>query len=189
MAKKLVLMVCLFSLIGLSTAPAQEEPIGRMFKAEPVKVYIKDVVNQSGQDQITPASFKKELVDSLHERRAMKFEVVDNPAGSDIQVAAVITKYQYLEKGPIKFSPGVETMLLDAAATMTENYVEMSVDYTVTDTKTNKELWRHTISEYIKKKMTPEESIPLIYDVETRAFVWKCFGKARLRDSNEDKVL
>ena len=189
MVKKLILALCIFSFIGLTAAFAQDEPIGRMFKTEPVKVYIKDVVNQSGQSQITPEAFKKALEQSLHQRRAIKFEIVNNAADSDIQVTAIINKYQYLVKGPLKPSPGIETTLLDAAATMSANYVEMTVDYSVTDTKSGKELWKHTVNEYIKKKMTPEESIPLIYDVVTRTFVWKCFGKAGLRDSTRHDMM
>jgi hypothetical protein len=189
MVKKLILAFCMFSLLGLTSALAQEEPIGRMFKTEPVKVYIKDVVNQSGQAQITPESFKKALEQSFHKRRAIKFEIVNTPAESDIQVTTVIDKYQYLVKGPFKPSPGVDTMLLDAAATMTENYVEMTVDYSVTDTKSGKELWKSAISEYIKKKMTPEESVPLIYDTVTRTFIWKCFGKASLKTNNKDEAM
>lgn len=67
--------------------------------------------------------------------------------------------------------------------------VYIKVEYTVTDTKSGKTLWKDTVKEYIKKKMTPEESIPLIYDVVTRAFVWRCFGKANLNDSNRSVVM
>ena len=189
MVKKIVSAFCLIFFVGLSLSLAQEESIGSLFKNKindkiPVKVYIKEVINQSGQNQIMMEDFKKELEQSLHQRRSIKFEVVNSPAESDIQMSVVIKSYQYLEKGPLKPSPGIETTLLDAAATMTENYVEMAVEYTVVDTKTNKLLWKGAINEYLKKKMTPEESIPLIYDVVTRTFIWKCFGKANLRERN-----
>ena len=104
-------------------------------------------------------------------------------------MSAVIKKYQYSEKGPLKPTPSIGTTLLDAAATMTENYVEMVVEYTVFDTKSDKELWKDTVSEYIKKKMTAIESVPLICDVVTRTFIWKCFGKANLKDSNHHDAI
>lgn len=192
MMKKSVLLLCLMFFAGVSMGLAQEETIGSLFKdrgQNPVKFYIKEVINQSGQSQIATEIFKKELEASFHERRSLKFKAVNSPAESDIQISAVIKSYQYLDKGPLKPSIGVGTMLLDAAATMTENYVEMAVECTVIDTKSDKTLWSKTISEYIKKKMTPEESIPLIYDAITRAFVWRCFGKANLRDSNRQLVM
>ncbi len=187
MVRKLVSVFCMLFFVGLSLGLARGETIGSLFNDKindkiAVKVYIKEVINQSGQNQIMPEIFKKELEASLHQRRSIKFEVVNSPAESDIEMSALIKSYQYLEKGPLKPSMGIETTLLDAAATMTENYVEMAVEYTVVDTKSNKALWKNTISEYIKKKMTPEESIPLIYDVVTRTFIWKCFGKANLRE-------
>ncbi|MFA5144265.1 MAG: hypothetical protein WC522_08925 [Candidatus Omnitrophota bacterium] len=181
MVKKLVVVFCLIAFSGLAAAFAQEEPIGRMFKTEPVKVYIKEIQNQSGQNTVTPEILRKALEQSLNQRRAIKFQVVKTPAESDVQIAAVITKYQYLERGPFKPNPGIGTMLLEAAATASHNYVELAVDYTVTDARGEKQLWQKTISEYIKKNMTPDESIPLICDAGTRAFVWKCFGKASLK--------
>lgn len=194
MIKKLVSVLCLLSFTGLSLGLAVEGTIGGLFndnvdKKIPVKVYIKEIINQSGKSQIAPEIFKKELIQSLHERRSLQFKVVDNPAESDIQMAIAIKNYQYLERGPLKPSIGVETTLLDAAATMSENYVEMAAECTVIDTKTEKVLWKNMINEYIKKTMTPEESVPLIYDVVARAFIWKCFGKANLKDSNSRSVM
>lgn len=143
----------------------------------PVKAYLKDFANQSGQSQIIPEEYKKILESALLNRKAVKFEIVKSPELSDVQISGVIKKYQYLERGPMKVSPGAGTMLLDMAATATHNYVEMEVEFTITDTKTNKALWKDTVSAYIKKVMTPEESVPLIYDKISRNFLWKSFGK------------
>lgn len=194
MVKRSIFLLCLVFFAGVSLCLAQEEAIGFLFKDKiedniPVKVYINETVNQSGQPQIMTADFSKELTASLHERRSIRFEVVGTPAESDIQISPVIKNYQYLEKGPFKPSPSVGTLILDAAATMSENYVEMAVEYTVSDTKSGNVLWKDTISEYNKKKMTAEESVPLIYDAVTRAFVWRCFGKANLKDSNRQTVM
>lgn len=194
MMKRMVVLLCLLSFAGSSMGFAADEPIGWLFKKKiedkvPVKVYIKEVVNQSGQNQVMPEVFKTELVNSLHERRSIKFEVVNTPDESDIQIAALIKSYRYMDRGPFKLSPGVDTMILDAAATMTENYVDMAVEYTVADTKSGKELWKGNINEYIKQKMTAEESTPLIYDVVARTFIWKCFGKANLRESKSHDLM
>ena len=110
-------------------------------------------------------------------RKSTKFEVVKTPEESDVQVATVIKKYQYMERGPIKPTPGIATTLLDCAATALENYVEMSVAILVTSTKTGDTLWKDDLNPYIKKKMSPEESISYISDKVASHFVWKCFGK------------
>jgi hypothetical protein len=185
---------CMISFVCCAMGLASEETIGWLFKDKindkvPVKVYIKDIVNQTGQGQITSEAFKKELEASLHERRSIRFIVVNNVSESDIQMIANIKDFKYMEKGIFKPTPGIATTLLDAVATMTENYVEMTVEYTVIDTKSDKMLWNHTINEYIKKRMTEEECIPLIYDAVTRTFVWKCFGKANLRESDRHNAM
>ena len=194
MVRKLASVICMLAFIGVSLGVAGAETIGWLFNDKiedniPVKVYIKEVINQSGQNQVIPDAFKKELAVSLSERRSIKFEVVDRPAESDIEVSALIKSYQYMERGPFKPNPGIGTMVLEAAATATQNYVEMAVEYTVSDTKSGKTLWRNTVNEYLKKNMTPEESVPLIYDAVARAFVWKCFGKANLKDSNRPNTM
>lgn len=177
MLKKMTSAIFAFSFVWMSLAFAQGEPIGSLFKGkQPIKVYIKEVLNESGQDQVTPELFKKTLQESLLNRKLLKFEITDNPAESDIQVAVLIKKYRYAERGTVKPIPGI-SMIFDAAAAMTENYAEMSAEYTVTDTESNNVLWHSTVNENLKKVMTPEESVPLICNKIARTFVWKCFGR------------
>lgn len=179
MVKKAIFIVSVFCIICSGQAYAKDATIGHLFEGKsPVKVHVSSVTNESGQNQISADLFKKALEDSLNGRKAVDFDTVNDPAVSDIQVTAVIKKYQYLEKGPFKPSAGVATMLADAAATATSNYAEMEVLYTITDAKTGKVLWTDDVNEYIKKIMTPAESIPLIYDKVTRAFISQCFGHA-----------
>lgn len=179
MVKKAILAICVLCFMCLGQVYAKGITIGRLFEGKsPVKVHISSVTNESGQSHIPVELFKKTIEDSLNGRKAMDFDTVNDPALSDIRIAAIIKKYQYLDRGPFKPSPGIGTMLADAAATATSNYVEMEVLYTITDAKTGKVLWADDISEYIKRAMTPEESIPLIYDKVARTFVSQCFGCA-----------
>jgi len=168
------MLCCVWSSLSLAS---NAELASLINTKNPVKAYIKEFTNQSGQNQIIPEEYKKSLESALLNRKAVKFEIVKSPELSDVQISGVIKKYQYLERGPMKVSTGVGTMLLDMAATATHNYVEMEVAFTIIDTKTNKSLWEDTVSAYIKKVMTPEESIPLIYDKISRNFLWKSFGK------------
>jgi len=143
----------------------------------PIKVFLKDFVNESGQNQIKPEDFKAAVEKSMLNRKSVKFEIVKDPAASDVQVSAVIKKYEYLVRGPLRLTPSTGTAVLDMAATATQNFVEMYAQFIVTDTKTNNILWNDKISEYKKKIMTPGESIPIIYDKVARTFLWKSFGK------------
>ena len=135
--------------------------------------------NESGQNQIIPEDFKKSIENALLNRKSVKFEIVETPEASDLQISGVIKKYTYMERGPMKTGFGLGGMLLDVAATATQNYVEMQAEFTVTDSKTNKILWKDTIGSFLKKLMTAQESVPLVCDKVSRDFLWKCFGNPK----------
>lgn len=177
MLKKVILAICLLSFTGFLPVFAQQKPLGLLFRdKQPIKAYIKEVINESDEDQVSTEAFKESLRQSLLDRKLVKFEIADNPAQSDIQISIVIKEYQYLERGPLKPIPGL-SIIFDAAASLTENYVKMAAEYTVVDTESDKILWHGIVTESLKKSMTPEESIPLICNKLSRTFVWKCFGR------------
>jgi hypothetical protein len=183
MLKKALASAFVICSIASYQAFAEDGTIGHLFKDKPaVKVYVKDVSNESGSTNITAEAFKSILEESLANRKAMTFRIVSDPAESDIRISAVIKKFQYLKKGPFKPSIGIQTTLLDAAATMTENYAEMAVGFIVTDTKNDKVLWKADVDDYIKKLMTAECSTVLMCDKIARGFIWQCFGKANRRE-------
>ena len=142
-----------------------------------IKIFIHEPDNESGQSRVIRDVFKKALESALVNRKSVKFEIVKTPEESDVQIFSLIKSFQYMEKGPLKPTPGIGTTLLDAAATMTENYVEMAAEFVVKQTATGVILWKDVLTPYIKKKMEPEESVPLISDKIAGHFVWKCFGK------------
>ncbi|MDD5422871.1 MAG: hypothetical protein WC592_00700 [Candidatus Omnitrophota bacterium] len=146
-------------------------------KGNPIKVFMKDFVNESGQNQLVMGELEKTVEKSLLARKAVTFHIAKTIEQSDICISCTVKKYQYLEKGPLKFSPSPQAMLLDAAASATENYVEMDAEFVIADSRTNKTLWKDTIGFYEKKVMTPAESTPIIYDHVARRFLWKSFGK------------
>jgi hypothetical protein len=84
-----------------------------------------------------------------------------------------------MERGPLKPTLSLETAAIDAVATSTQNYADMNVAFTIVDTKTGKTLWQGDVYDYLKKTMTEQESLPLIYDKVARKFVVKSFGKAK----------
>jgi hypothetical protein len=143
----------------------------------PIKVFVNNFTDESSHGLVKPGEFKTELEKSLANRKSIKFEIMSDPSNSDIQISGIIKKLQYLERGPMKFTPSIQGVLLDAAATASLNFVEMEVHFIITDTKTKKILWDRMVNEFKKRAMTPEESVILIHDKMARTFLWKSFGK------------
>lgn len=142
-----------------------------------IKVYVKDFVNESGQGQILAADFKKALENTIANRKSVKFELVLSPGASDVQISGVIKKYLYSEADPITSFAGPTALLVDAVTT--ENYAELVVDFTVTDTKSGGVLWEKSMKSFVKHTMTPAQSIPMVYEKLSRDFLWKSFGKRK----------
>jgi hypothetical protein len=141
---------------------------------QPISIFFKDFSNESGQPQIIPAEFMNEIRKAFVERRSVSFVIAKTLQDSDMVVSAAIKSYQYLEKDPVKPSLSF-IMALDAATT--ENFAEISADFTVTDAKNGSVLWKETVTSYVKKMMTPAQSLPLVYDKLARHFVSKAFGR------------
>jgi hypothetical protein len=180
--KKIMLFAIILCCAASSGFCSQEEPIGGLFRDKKViNVYIDQVSNASGESLITIEDFKAIIEASLLKRKSMTFRLVGAADQSDIQISSKIEKFQYLVRGPLKPTIGLQTTLLDAAATATMNYVEMLATFTVIDTKSGNILWSDGVGGYLKKVMTPEESVPMISDKVSREFIWRCFGKANFR--------
>lgn len=143
----------------------------------PIKVFIGNFTNESGKDKIKGEEFKGVFEDVTLNRKSVKFVIVNDPSDSELTISGVIKQFQYLDKGPMKLTPSAWGMALDAAASATQNYVEMEVDFTVAKTKTGEVMWKGPIYDYKKKIMTHEESIPIAYNEVARLFFERSFGK------------
>ena len=173
-----LLIICAFSVSMISAVSADE--ISRLLESKkPIRVFVKGFANESGQGNVSVEDFKKTVEVSLRNRKSVIFQLVKNVEESQIQIAGIIKQCQYLKRGPFKPSPSIAGLLLDAAATATENYADMVAEFTIIDSKTGDTLWKRDIGVYIKKLMSQAESIPLIYDKTARAFIWRSFGKLR----------
>ena len=165
-------------LVGQSCAFAEGGDLSYLTKQKrQIKVFLQNFVNESGQNQVSVEDFKKAMEMALLNRKSVIFAIVKTPAESDVQVSGIIKKYQYLKEDPIKPTASAAVLILDAATT--ENFVEMEADFKVVDTKSGKIEWEDKVSTYIKKMMTPGESIPLIYEKLSRNFLAKSFGKPK----------
>lgn len=140
----------------------------------PIKVFLGEFSNMSGRTEISTDSFRNEVEKALKNRKSVSFVMVKNPKESDIQVSGAIKGYQYLEKDPIKPSLSF-IMAIDAVTS--ENYAELSVEFTVVNTATGSVMLKEDITGFVKRTMTPAESVPLVYDKLARKFVADSFGK------------
>jgi hypothetical protein len=179
MLRKALLFVLMSVFAVSAPASAGTVDISRQIeKRDAVKIYISGISNGSGQNQISADAFKKVLESSIINRRSVKFQIVSDPASSDFQVSAVIKKYAYSKTDPVNtYGAGSAGLILDAVTT--ENYAEMGVDFTVTSTRSGKNVWNENVFDYVEHTMTPEQSIPLVYDKVARRFLWKAFGKGK----------
>ena len=178
MARKALFICFIITLAAWTAASAATVDISRWIeKREAIKIYISGVTNESGQSQINADNFKKVLESSIRNRRSVKFEVVTDPLISNFQISAVIKKYSYSKTDPINSFTGVPALALDALTT--ENYAEMSADFTITSTKTGNIVWKDNVFDFVEHMMTPEESTSMVYDKTARKFLWKAFGKGK----------
>lgn len=174
-----VVLVLALAVTICGIAAASEENLSYMTNSgKPVKVFIASFTNESGQGQIMPEAFKKAFETAVAKRGGGRsFEITSDPASSQVQISAIIKKYLYSKTDPITSFASPSAVALDAMTT--ENYVTMDVEFTVVDSKTSKVLWQKKTSDFVKHTMTPEESIPMIYDKVSRTFLWKCFGRPK----------
>jgi hypothetical protein len=170
-------IVALFLLQGPSPAAASADLTYLINNRDTIRVYLDGFTNESGQDRIRADVFKKAVEKAMVNRKAVSFDVVSAPESSDVRVSCAITKYLYSKTDPVTSYGGPLALALDAATT--ENYVEMTADFTVTETGTGKILWKDSVKSFLKHTMTPEESVPMIYEKLSRDFLWKSFGKKR----------
>lgn len=178
MVRKALFVCFIVMLTACGIAAAETVDISRWLdRGDPVKIFISGVTNESGQAQVVAYDFKKTLESSFKNRRSIKFEIVNDAATSDFQIAAVIKKYAYSETDPINSVAGPSALLLDAVTN--ENYVELGVDFTITSTKGGNIVWEDNVFDYVEHMMTPAESIPMVYDKAARRFLWKAFGKGK----------
>lgn len=172
-----IVLSALACMLPCSASWAKDELAYLVKDNSPVKVFVAGFVNESGQNQILPEEFKVSFENTLLNRKSVSFMVVNNINESDVRISGIIKKYLYSKTDPITTYASPSGLLLDAVTT--ENYCEMNVEFTVTDTRAAKVVWKKEVSTFIKRTMTPDESIPLIYDKVSRNFLWKSFGKPK----------
>ena len=175
--KRLIVLAvsALFILIS-SVSNAGSIDVSRILKnKDSISVHVSGFADDTGGTRISANDFKQSFEAALLKRKSIKFEIAKNHEASDIEISGTIKKYQYLASDPVTTFASPTGLLLDAMTT--ENYVTMETEFQVVETRTRQTIWKDRVSAFLKRKMTKDESVPLIYDKLSRTFLWKCFGK------------
>lgn len=164
------------ALIGLGPSLAADDNLSYLAKdGQHIRVFLKEFSNESGQTQISPEDFKNSFETAMLRRKAVTFDIAKNADASDIQISCAIKKYLYSKTDPITSFGNSALVILDAITI--ENYAELTGEFTVVGTKTGKVIWKDSVKAFVKRTMTPKESMPLVCEKLSRAFLTKSFGK------------
>ena len=123
------LLIVFMSLLLVSNLNAKEENLYKMFKGYPkIRVFLKDVTNETGEPSITEAAFRKIFKESLEKRKEIRFESVASQGDSDVVITARIKQYTFKEKAaPRPFS----SITLVADTVEPKSAAKIVIDYEV----------------------------------------------------------
>ena len=140
-----------------------------------IKVYLGNF--QSVTDNISPSQFKQVLKDIITARNKENFEFTSDRQNADIAVDADLFFYRYLEDDPVDhFAGGTYGLVADVL--VSQNYVQIKVDFTVTRVKDGKRLWhRKEGISVTETNMPEEESISKVLQETSKRFIFLCFGR------------
>jgi len=127
----LILVLCFLSSTGMAA-----DNLYHKFANDPeIKVYLKEVKNESGEEDVDAKTFEKVFKEELTERLAMKFVSVEKQDEADVAISATIKNYAFTEKAMPSFM-GVYSLAADATAPKSQ--AVLTVDYVVMDAKTGR---------------------------------------------------
>ena len=147
----------------------------------PVHVYIGEVINSSGNNQISTRDFRAALKKAFENRKSANFIVVKTPQEADISIAGEIIEYDYREIDPLDMAVGWPALLMDSLDE--SNYVALRVKYVVGDSqKQGRILWSKVLHPSITEENIPEETcLDDLLRVAAEQVVSKCFRRPRTR--------
>ncbi|MEA3328610.1 MAG: hypothetical protein U9Q08_02605 [Candidatus Omnitrophota bacterium] len=175
-------MICLTLVFVLSLclqvdSAARYETLYHLVKTgRVVKVWIGEIMNSTGNREITSERFAAVLKNALEKRKSANFVLVNNTRDADICINADIEKYDYRKVDPIDNAIGWPALAMDAM--IKENYVALRVKYIVKDPKKGRVIWSKTLRPSVTKLDMPEEGcLPLVLAEAGRVFLSHCFKR------------
>lgn len=136
----------------LLSSMAYSENLHRRFKDSPlVKVFLKDVRDDSGNPAVSVEDYRRIFRETLDDRVNMKFRAVDSDAEADVVVEADIKSYAFSEKPLPRFYSAYAVV---ADVTAPKSSGKIVVDYRVKEPSSGKMLLHF-------RSFTTEQSMPM----------------------------
>ena len=127
----LVLVFCFLS----GYCMAVDNLYHRFSEKSEIKVYLKDVKNESDAKEVDIKIFKKIFKEELGQRIAMNFVSVETQDEADVAVSATIEKYAFTEKALPNF---LSLYALAADSTAPKSQADLVVSYVVRDARSDR---------------------------------------------------
>jgi len=158
--KTIVILIALCCMV--SSVYAASDNLYEQYKGMPeIKVYLKEVTNDTNDPHVNIKAFEKVFKDSLSKRINMNFVSVDNPKEAAVMVTAKIKKYAFTEKAkPSMF--GAAAFVADTATP--KSAAKLVVDYKIISPTNDKVLLEY-------KNFTTDERRPQADMLDANAFV------------------
>lgn len=139
-----------------------------------------EVKDSTKEHEVDPKLVKSEIEEALKNRKSITFELTPDAMGAMILVSIDVDEFYWTNHDPVDQISGAATIAYDIATV--EDYARLQANITVTDVKTQKELWKkHVMATITKKPMSRKDSIPLIANTLAKVFIKECFSKRRSR--------
>ena len=162
----------LFTLVSLIALVMAFPPAGKCARVEslyewllekehPVKTYVSDVTDSSGQAQECIALLKSNLEEMLATRKKISFTVVPDKASADIIMDSDIVEFFWTDTDPVDDITGIVPILLDAA--IKEHYGRLTVVFTITDAVRGRQVWKRKLKATITgNEITPDNAAEML---------------------------
>lgn len=176
--KTLVLGLSVVLAASSSAHALQEKSLYDRFKGKSVKVYVAPVEDATAEKVVSTDLLKTQLEAALKARRSISFALVPTPEEADITISASISEYLWTDSDPIDMLIGIGGTAMDAA--VTEDYARLQANFTVTNVKSSRPLWKERVMATVTKKpMSQTDSIPLVAEGLAQQFVQTAFAKTK----------
>ena len=145
-------------------------------KDRPIKAYVAEVTDSSGQAGGCIPLLKKDTEEMLASRKRIQFVLAPDKKEADIIMDCDITEFFWTDTDPVDDITGIGPILLDSA--MKESYGRLTCVFTITDAQTGKVLWESKLKATITGNHITSENAAVmlsdrIMDVLTRGAMTK----------------
>lgn len=125
-------------------------------KSQPVKAYVADVTDSSGQGAECIPVLKKDMEEMLASRKKVTFTIVQDKKDADMILACDVVECFWTDSDPVDEISGLGPVLMDAA--MKENYSRLTAVFTISDGREGAEIWKSKLKATLTGKDVTKEN-------------------------------